>query len=193
MLLAIPPLLLGLPAQAEHAAHDHAEHMKMLEHPAFSQSTHAYAIPEVALRDESGRSIALTKTLAEDKAVIVNFIYTSCTTICPVMTATMLQLQRSLAKGGPMPAFVSISVDPAFDSSEILKAYAAKYGANWTFLTGANGTVLSVLEHFDVWRGGKANHAAVTLMRPAGRKMWTRVDGLASAEQLAGVWKSLRG
>lgn len=208
MLIAAPSLLLAcLTARAQahdHSHHhgamsdagkdpaDHSEHMKMMAHPEFTRSEHNYSIPEASLRDEQGRSVALAQSLGGNRPVIVNFIYTSCTTICPVMTATMLQLQRTLTGRGPMPVFVSISVDPSFDSPDILKAYAARHGADWTFLTGPRPTVLGVLEHFDAWRGTKANHAAVTLMRPAGGKTWTRVEGLASADQLAGIWKHLR-
>lgn len=92
-----------------------------------------------------------------------------------------------------MPAFISISVDPEFDSPEVLQTYAARAGAQWTFLTGARPVVLDVLRQFDVWRGSKSNHAAVTLMRKAGTERWTRIEGLASAEQLANIWTGLRG
>ena len=90
-----------------------------------------------------------------------------------------------------MPLFVSISVDPDFDSPAILKSYAARFGADWTFLTGSRNDVLGVLGGFDAWRGSKANHAAITLMRGAKATEWTRVEGLASAQQLASTWSDV--
>jgi protein SCO1 len=206
LLLDAPLLLgLGLPALAqehEHQHHhaaapgsgmdEHAAHRQMMVRPEFTQSEREYAVPDVQLRTETGSSVDLARVLAPDRSVIVNFIYTSCTTICPVMTATFVHMQHLLAGKGAMPSFVSISVDPEFDSPEILKAYAARAGAQWTFLTGPRPVVLDVLRRFDVWRGSKTNHAAVTLLRRASAPRWTRIEGLASADQLAGVWKGQR-
>lgn len=205
-LLANVPLLgIGLSALAQDHDHhhhqasgaqppqvDHAAHHQMLAKPSFTQSERDYSIPRVQLRTESGNSVDLAGVLAPDRPVIVNFIYTSCTTICPVMTATFVHLQHLLAGKAPVPSFVSISVDPEFDSPEILKAYARRAGAEWTFLTGPRPVVLDVLRQFDAWRGNKANHAAVTLLRKSGATRWTRVEGLASADQLAGIWTGQR-
>ena len=200
---------LSLTQEADHSAHmqkesaagshdEHAHHRQMMEAPAsFKTSLHRYVMPALPLQDDAGARVQLSDVLGDDRPLVVNFIYTSCTTICPVMTATMLQLQRQIAeqhKGKvAMPAFVSISIDPDFDSPEVLKAYAARYGADWTFLTGKRSDVLAILRGFDAWRGSKSNHAAVTLMKAAGSKEWTRIEGLASAQQLANVWHALSG
>lgn len=206
-LLTEGPLMFGLGMSAiaqEHDHHhhqadaagagkdEHAGHRQMLTNPAFTRSEREYAVPAVQLRTETGSSVELSRALSPDQSVIVNFIYTSCTTICPVMTATLVHMQHLMAGKGPMPSFVSISVDPEFDSPQILKAYAARAGAQWTFLTGPRPVVMDVLRQFDVWRGSKVNHAAVTLLRKAGASRWTRIEGLASADQLAGIWTGLR-
>jgi protein SCO1/2 len=181
-------LLLGVPALADDSADPHAAHRAMMQAPSFSVTEADYAVPDVRLLDQSGHAVALRELLAGDRSVVVNFIFTSCTTICPVMTATMLQMQRELAGHGPMPQFVSISIDPDYDSAAILDAYARRFGADWTFLTGERSDVLGVLQAFSAWRGSKSNHAAVTLFKPAGAQQWTRVEGLASAKDLAAVW-----
>jgi protein SCO1 len=172
------------------ASDEHAHHHEMMAAPSVQISKHAYQMPGTPLTDEKGVSVNLRDLMA-NRPVVVNFIYTSCTTICPVMTASLLQLQRQLAGSRNMPLFVSISVDPDFDSPAILKSYAARFGADWTFLTGSRADVLSVLGGFDAWRGSKANHAAVTLMRGANAAEWTRVEGLASAQQLASIWSDV--
>ena len=185
---AVAGLLLGAPAQGDDSADPHAAHRAMMQAPSFSVAEADYAVPDVRLQDQSGRTVALRDLLAGDRPVVVNFIFTSCTTICPVMTATMLQMQRELAGHGPMPLFVSISIDPDYDTAATLDAYAKRFGADWTFLTGERADVLDVLQAFSAWRGGKSNHAAVTLFRPAGAPHWTRIEGLASAKELADVW-----
>ncbi len=154
-------------------------------------STHDYAVPNVVLRDSDGNPVALQAVLAPQTPVVMNFIYTTCTTICPVMTASLLQLQGRLANVAIKPRYVSISIDPDFDSSRILKTYAKRYGADWLFLTGSRVDVLRVLTSFESWRGSKSNHAAITLMRKGLTTQWTRIEGLASAKTLEDTWSEL--
>lgn len=184
-------LLAGtLPAQE---VDEHAQHRASVNAAAaqIAVSQHTYPVPDVVLRDADGQPVALQSLLAPPAPVVMNFIYTSCTTICPVMTASLLQLQGRLANAAIKPRYVSISIDPDFDSSRILKAYANRYGADWLFLTGSRADVLRVLSSFESWRGSKANHAAVTLMRPGKAVQWTRIEGLASAQKLETVWRGL--
>lgn len=151
-----------------------------------------YDLPDVTLVDSTGVPIKIRGLLASSDAVIVNFIFTSCTTICPVMTASLLQVQATLAQSndGVQPHYVSISIDPNYDSVDVLRAYAKRFGADWTFLTGSHDDVVAVLRAFDVYRGNKLNHAAITVMRPAGSKAhWTRVEGLTTAAELARLWR----
>ncbi|WP_339227541.1 SCO family protein [Oceanobacillus sp. FSL K6-2867] len=70
---------------------------------------------------------------------IADFIFTNCTTVCLPMTANMAALQTKLEDEGIDAKLVSFSVDPDFDSPEVLKAYGKSYQAdfsNWYFLTG---------------------------------------------------------
>jgi protein SCO1/2 len=185
-------LLAGaLPAQE---IDEHAQHRAAAAAAAAAQiqiSTHTYPIPDVVLRDSDGKPVALRTLLAPPTPIVMNFIYTSCTTICPVMTASLLQLQGRLSKTAARPRYVSISIDPDFDTSKILKNYARRFGADWLFLTGSRAEVLQVLKSFESWRGSKANHAAITLMRPGQAAQWTRIEGLASAQKLETVWRQL--
>ena len=190
LLASILPLL---PAATGLAADEHAHHHDMMAAPSVQISKHSYQLPDAPLTDETGGRTSLKELLATERPVVMNFIYTSCTTICPVMTATLVQMQRQMAGSKQMPLFVSISVDPDFDSPAILKSYAARSGADWTFLTGSRNDVLTVLGGFDAWRGSKANHAAITLMRGAHSKEWTRIEGLASAQQLVSIWSDVAG
>lgn len=70
---------------------------------------------------------------------IADFIFTNCTTVCLPMTYNMSQLQTKLKEENLDVKLVSFSVDPEFDSPEVLKKYGESYDAdftNWTFLTG---------------------------------------------------------
>ncbi|MGH8134704.1 MAG: SCO family protein [Steroidobacteraceae bacterium] len=179
-----------VPETTSGEADPHAAHRAMMQASSFQVADADYSVPDVTLLNQAGQAVALRQLFSGDRPVAVNFIYTSCTTICPVMTATMLQMQRELGDAASKLQFVSISIDPDYDTAVTLGAYARRFGADWTFLTGQRADVLDVLKAFSAWRGSKSNHAAITLFRPAGAKRWTRIEGLASAKQLVDVWNS---
>jgi protein SCO1 len=73
------------------------------------------------------------------KAWIANFVFTRCTTVCPVFSAKMAEVQTRTRELADKLHLVSFSVDPAYDKPAVLNAYAARFGADparWTFLTG---------------------------------------------------------
>jgi len=182
----------------DHAAMDHgvnpdehAAHREMMTSADVRISTAHYAVPNVTLFDQHNTATELQSLLADGRPLAVNFIFTTCTTICPVMTATWVQLEAELASEPSRPHMVSISIDPAYDTPEALNAYADLFGASWTFLTGRDGDIARTLDVFDASRGSKVNHFALTLMRPADSDSWTRVEGLTSARALAQVWRDL--
>jgi protein SCO1/2 len=82
------------------------------------------------------------------KISVVDFIFTSCGGVCPVMTSKMNEVYR-LFQGTDVIQFVSISVDPQNDTPEVLAAYAREHGVNdgrWVFLTGPIEDVVNLTE-----------------------------------------------
>lgn len=169
------------------ATHDHAAHLAAMANPSYSVSTRSYAIPDVQLIDESGASVTLRSILDVDKPIAMNFIFTTCTTICPVMTATFAQMRRELGEAGAQLRLVSISIDPEYDRPEILRKYAGQFGASsgWTFLTGDGDDLSQVYRAFDSFAGSKMNHQPLTLLKSPQSSSWIRIDGLASGADLA--------
>ena len=99
----------------------------------------ANRFPNVPLITQDGRTVRFYDDLLKGKAVVINVIYTSCKDRCPLETAKLAQVQRLLADHvGKDIFFYSITVDPEFDTPEVLKAYAEKFhvGPGWLFLTG---------------------------------------------------------
>lgn len=172
---------------AEPVTDEHAAHHAAMKDPHYSVSTGSYAVPEVELIDQSGTPVALRAFLGVDEPIALNFIFTTCTTICPVMTATFAQMRRELGTAGNKLRLVSISIDPEYDRPEILKEYAEQVGAGegWTFLTGDSDDISNVLVSFDAYAGSKMNHRPITLLKRPGNPLWIRIDGLASGRDLA--------
>jgi protein SCO1/2 len=152
--------------------------------PRYDVSTVRYDVPDLTLLDASGRPVGLRTLLASDEPVALNFIFTTCTTICPVMTATFAQMRRELGARGDGVRLVSISIDPDQDRPAVLRRYATKYGAGWTFLTGSGPDVERTLRAFGAYAGSKMNHRPLTLLKPQ-HGDWVRIDGLASGGDLA--------
>ena len=107
--------------------------------------------PEFALINQEGNRFESTKL--HGKVVVLNFIFTTCTDVCPLFTANLAQLQRTLKNDTGNVFFVSITTDPEVDSPKVLKSYGQRYGAdfqNWTFLTGSEAQLQQVWKGFDV-------------------------------------------
>jgi protein SCO1/2 len=172
-------------------ADEHAAHQAMLAAPSFKRTQESYVVPDLRLTNQHGQAIDLQTLLGSDKPLAINFIFTTCTTICPVLTATWVQLEEELANDPIRPELISISIDPAYDTPAALHAYAELFGASWTFLTGTESDIARTLNVFDASRGSKVNHFALTIMRPAHSDTWTRVEGLTSARALAQVWREI--
>ena len=108
--------------------------------------------PNFVLLNQDGNRF--DSTTLRGKVVVLNFIFTTCTDVCPLFTAHFAQLQRTL-KNGPAGDlfFVSITTDPEVDSPNVLKSYAQRYGAdfqNWAFLTGTDAQMKPVWKGFGV-------------------------------------------
>jgi protein SCO1/2 len=143
-------------------------------------------LSEVALVDQAGRRTTLRDALTSDTPVLVNFIFTSCTTICPVMSAGMAQFIANLGTGQDHVRVVSISIDPENDTVETLRAYAERYHAppSWRFLTGPATAIEAAQRAFGSYRGGKFNHTPATFVRSARDAPWIALDGFTSAQTL---------
>lgn len=140
-------------------------------------------VPDAALVDPSGRARRLTSEVMGDRVVVVNFVFTTCTTVCPVSSAILAQLQERLgAQAGKDVQLVSITVDPQRDTPARLKAYAAKVGAGpaWTWLTGRKDVVDGVLKSFGAYTTRPEDHPAMMLVGSARTGHWTRLYGFPS-------------
>lgn len=180
--------LVSVTASAASNGHDpHAAHRAAMSKPSYRVSNHDYDVPDVELLDASGDDIALRELLESGQPVALNFIFTTCTTICPVMSVTFAQMQQVLGPDAERVHLVSISIDPQYDRPAILEAYAKQFraGGNWTFLTGDTSDIVSVLRSFDSYTGSKMSHRPVTLLKRPESASWIRIDGLPNGETLA--------
>ncbi len=139
------------------------------------------AIPMV--RDD-GVSTTLEKELSGPNPTILAFIYTSCTTICPVTSQLFSNVQDLLQPELGNVRIVSVSIDPEYDTATRLHAYAQKFGAKaqWRHYGGTLGNSVTIQKLFGAYRGDKMNHVPLVFINGGGKKGWLQVEGFPSAD-----------
>jgi protein SCO1/2 len=175
---------------------DHTQHqqaMQSLQEQNYRRSVTSYTLPKMELVDMHGASVSLESLLDTDQPLIVNFIFTSCTTVCPILSATFAQAQKRMGEASDSIRWISFSIDPEYDTPARLREYAARYhaGPNWQFLTGDVDRIIRLQKAFDVYRGNKMNHEPVTLLRAGGDQPWVRLDGFTSGAELVAEYQQI--
>jgi protein SCO1/2 len=174
---------------------DHSMHQQSLsKRGSFTRSVMSYTVPDVKLVDVNGKSVSLRALTDDHSPILLNFIFTTCTTICPVMTATFQQVQEKLGQNRKDVRMVSISIDPENDTPAKMKEFAAKYkaGSQWTFLTGSLENSVLVQKEFGVLAGEKMNQKPITFLKAKGSdSQWVRLEGLVEAGQIVDEYNKL--
>jgi protein SCO1/2 len=185
-------VLIGLPVYA-HEGHDHHAMQDMATKQEIKYSTVSYTMPSSQLVREDGKTITLSEELNDGRAVVLSFVYTTCTEICPLTSETFSKFQSKLGKSRDKVHMVSISIDPEQDTPATLKKYAKKYQAKsqWNFYTGTVAASVETQKAFDAYRGDKMNHVPVTYLRAAPDKPWLRIDGFISPDELLRSYQEL--
>jgi protein SCO1 len=135
--------------------------------------------PATVLHDHDDRPFRLESL--RGKAVLVSFVFTTCNGTCPTTTRTLVRAQNRLKSAGlwgRQVEFVSISLDPARDSPDVLRQYAKTFGADlasWHFLTGPSARVDRVIASWGIWTkrnsSGVLDHSSrVFLLDASGRE-----------------------
>jgi protein SCO1/2 len=177
--------------------HQHHMDMDMGESPAPGskpiQSMREYTVPSVRLLREDGKSVSLPQEMDDGRPVVLNFIYTTCTDICPLMSGVLSQFEHELGKDAGKVHLMSISIDPEQDTPARLTEYARRFhaGPEWQHYTGTLDDSVAAQRAFDVYRGSKMTHSAVTLMRAAPGKPWLRIEGFVTPADLVRDYREL--
>ena len=159
----------------------------------YNRTLKQYQLPDVTLTAADGRRVRIAETLDYDHPVMLNFIYTSCNTICPVLSSTFAQVRSQMDHDATPVHYVSISIDPEQDTPDALGRYAQRYGAdeNWQFFTGSREEIMAVQRAFDAYRGNKMSHQPLTFIRVRAGDPWLRIEGFPKASELIREYRVL--
>ena len=135
-------------------------------------------LPDVSLIDQHGQAISLASL--KGKPVLIDFIYTSCASTCPVLTSKIAAVARELGPAlGANVTIVSITLDPEHDGPAQLAAYAKSQAVesnSWLFLTGKPADIDQVLAAFKLRRmresdGSIMHSVSAFLLGPDGHQI----------------------
>ena len=134
------------------------------------------------MQTQDGQSRRFYTDLVKGRVVAMNFVFTSCTTVCPTMGATFARVQKMLGERGSEVALISVSIDPATDTPERLAAWSKRLGARpgWTLVTGNKTDINELLKSLGLFTADPAAHTPVVLVANEREGRWERVDGLAT-------------
>ena len=143
--------------------------------------------PAFRLTDQAGQPVALADLAG--RVVLLDFVYTRCPGPCPILTGRQADVQRALpTELRAKTWFVSISLDPGYDTPERLREYARARGADltsWSFLTGSTAEVDTVLAGYGVGKsraaGDEIEHFVVTFLIDAEGRIASRFVGTEDA------------
>ena len=147
-------------------------------------------IPATVVYDQNGRRLDFYNDLVKGKTVAIQFIFTTCNGVCPPLAATFRRVQQDLGgRVGRDVELISISVDPATDVPERLKAFSEKFnaGPGWTFVTGSKPEIDKLLTALGGYVSNKTDHTPLLLVGNDAANFWTHTYGLASPSQIVKV------
>ena len=156
-------------------------------------TTATYTVPDLKLVRDDGKQVTLAQEMNDGRAVVLNFIFTTCSSFCPLSSQTFGEFQRELGASAEQVHLMSISIDPEQDTPARLREYAHKFGAGpgWQHYTGTLAASVAAQRAFDAYRGAKMSHTPLTLLRAADGKTWRRIDGFVTPDELIGQYRQL--
>jgi protein SCO1/2 len=160
----------------------------------------AQYFPNVPLTTQDGTVVHFYDDLLKGKAVVINLIYTRCSASCPLETAKLAQVQRLLGdRVGKDVFFYSISIEPAHDTPEVLRAYAKRFraGPGWLFLTGKDEDIrlvskkLGLSSPTDAW--SRDGHQPTLMVGNEATGEWMRNSAVENPKFLAAMMSDFFG
>lgn len=180
----------GAPAYA----HGPGGHAKPAAHAPSIPTDTEVRVPDVRLLDRAGQERRLVSDVMRDRVVVVDFVYTTCTSVCPALSAIMASVQKGLAdRLGSEVLLVSVAIDPVNDTPRAIDAKATEInaGTDWIWLTGSHAEIATTLRAFGLQTGAVESHSPVILVGRAGSTAWRRFVGFPRPADVTAVVQEL--
>jgi protein SCO1/2 len=201
--IALASLLACLVAIAAHAGEmKHAKSQGHAEHAAMAKDTGEdphlnidVRLHDLELLTQDRQRVKFKSDVIADRLVAMTFVYTSCTTVCPVYNAIFTQLQDLLGERlGKEVVLITMTLDPARDIPRRMQKEARKFKAKpgWVYLTGKKQNVDQVLRGLDAYFPDFTQHPPMAIVGDGRTGTWKRFNGFPQAEHLLAMIDALK-
>jgi protein SCO1/2 len=152
----------------------------------FKKTIENYTVPDVTLVNQTGAKVKLMSIVNSGKPVMMDFVFTTCTTICPVLSAGFSNFQNKMGPAAGEVQLISISIDPENDTPRKMKEYLKRFDARpgWDFLTGSRKDIDKVISTFNAAASNKMSHLPLILIRTPVANTWVRINGFIGTAEL---------
>ena len=153
-------------------------------------------LPNVELITQDGKKVHFYDDLVKDRRVVIQFMFTRCKDICPVITHHLAEVQELLdGRVGHDIFFYSVTLSPEEDTPKDLRAFARTHGAGpgWTFLTGKPEDILLLRRSLGFFYddpkedADRNNHSGMLVVGTEPLMRWAMCEGGAKPEWIATV------
>lgn len=160
------------------------------QHGRVQGSEDPLPISDVLVLDQHGDPRHFYTDLIEGKIVAINFVFTRCTMVCPMLGFRFGQLRQLLGPAaGTDIHLVSVSTDAGYDTPERMREWADKFnaGKGWTQITGDKQNVDAVLKALKAFTADKQDHSSLILLINDPRNEWRWLDGASDPQVIQTV------
>ncbi len=150
-------------------------------------------VPNLPVQAQDGKTYAFYDELIKDKIVVINFIFTGCTQLCPLTTARLAAVKDQLGDAvGRDIYFYSISLDPLNDTPSALKKFSDgfKIGSGWMFLTGKPDDMQNIRDHLGERNRDIGEHQALVILANDKTGEWGKDSAMSETAHLV---ETIRG
>jgi len=162
----------------------------MLSEPSKTLPVERLPAYDARVVDQAGKALQFRRDVLGNGPVVITFVYTRCTTICPVSNVIYQSVQKHLDdRGDRNTRLISISIDPDRDRPSDLAKMAASFdsGPRWRLVTGGRSEISSLLGSFGLQLGAVEDHDPMFLVGNGSDQQYTRISGLPEPEEILRV------
>jgi protein SCO1 len=147
-------------------------------------------VPDVEVVTHEGKTVRFYSDLVKGRNVAVNFIFTNCTTICPMSGAMFATLQK---QDDHDLQFISVSIDPTYDTPKRLTSWSKQFRTQpgWTLVTGKQTAIDAIVKAFGGPEGRPQDHNPLTIIGSDMTHSWQRLYGFPGSDKVAAAVKEV--
>jgi protein SCO1/2 len=159
------------------------------------------ALPNVILRTQDNRPVRFYDDLIKGRVVLINFMFTTCKTTCPMTRTNLLKVQKALGDHIGRDIFMySLTLDAATDTPQTLNKYAKSIGAKpgWTFLTGKPADLEMLRRKLGFYDpdpkidADRTQHGAIVLFGNDAAGRWAMMPALSNVDRIVDAVMRIR-